>query len=81
MRKLSMTAILAAALALVGCADGVKELKGEKGILGRKVSPGRQARQERKEKRGRRETLGLPAPRSGWCPHNHRSPRARPTRL
>jgi hypothetical protein len=40
MRKLSMTAILAAALALVGCADGVKEVKGEKGDIGEKGEPG-----------------------------------------
>ena len=40
MRKLSMTAILAAALALVGCSDGVKEVKGEKGDIGEKGEPG-----------------------------------------
>jgi hypothetical protein len=28
-----------------------------------------------------KETRGLPARRSGSCPHNHRPPRARPMRL
>ena len=40
MRKLSMIATLAAALALVGCSDGVKEVKGEKGDVGEKGEPG-----------------------------------------
>jgi hypothetical protein len=40
MRGLSMTATLVAALALAGCSDGVKEVKGEKGDVGEKGEPG-----------------------------------------
>jgi hypothetical protein len=40
MRGFSMTVTLVAALALAGCSDGVKEVKGEKGDVGEKGEPG-----------------------------------------
>jgi hypothetical protein len=40
MREFSMTVTLVAALALAGCSDGVKEVKGEKGDVGEKGEPG-----------------------------------------
>ena len=84
MREFSMTVTLVAVLALAGCSDGVKEVKGEKGMSAKRASPDPQARSERKERRERRErreTRGLPARRSGSCRHNHRLPRAMVTRL
>jgi hypothetical protein len=40
MRAFSMTVALLAAFALVGCSEGVKEVKGEKGDVGEKGEPG-----------------------------------------
>jgi hypothetical protein len=40
MREFSMTVTLITALALAGCSDGVKEVKGEKGDVGEKGEPG-----------------------------------------
>jgi len=40
MREFSMTVALVTALALAGCFDGVKEVKGEKGDVGEKGEPG-----------------------------------------
>jgi hypothetical protein len=60
MRKLSMTAILAAALALVGCADGVKELKGEKGDIGEKGEPGPAGPPGEKGEKGEKGDTGTP---------------------
>ena len=59
-RKLSMTAILAAALALVGCSDGVKELKGEKGDIGEKGEPGPAGLPGEKGEKGEKGDTGTP---------------------
>ncbi len=40
MREFSMTVTLVAVLALAGCSDGAKEVKGEKGDVGEKGEPG-----------------------------------------
>jgi hypothetical protein len=60
MRKLSMTAILAAALALVGCSDGVKEVKGEKGDIGEKGEPGPAGPPGEKGEKGEKGDTGTP---------------------
>jgi hypothetical protein len=60
MRKLSMTAILAAALALGGCADGVKEVKGEKGDIGEKGEPGPAGPPGEKGEKGEKGDTGTP---------------------
>jgi Collagen triple helix repeat (20 copies) len=60
MRKLSMTAILAAALALGGCSDGVKEVKGEKGDVGEKGEPGPAGPPGEKGETGEKGDTGTP---------------------
>jgi Collagen triple helix repeat (20 copies) len=60
MRKLSMTAILAAALALGGCSDGVKEVKGEKGDIGDKGAPGPAGPPGEKGEKGEKGDTGSP---------------------
>jgi hypothetical protein len=78
MRGFSMTATLVAALALAGCSDGAKEVKGEKGMLAKRASPDPQARRERRE---RNATQGLPGQRSGSCRRSHRLAHATAMRL
>ena len=55
-----MTAILAAALALVGCSDGVKEVKGEKGDIGEKGEPGPAGPPGEKGEKGEKGDTGTP---------------------
>jgi hypothetical protein len=78
MRGFSMTATLVAALALAGCSDGAKEVKGEKGDVGEKGEPGPAGPPARRE---RKATQGLPGQRSGSCRRSHRLANATATRL
>jgi hypothetical protein len=83
MRAFSMTVALLTALALAGCSEGVKEVKGEKGDAGEKGEPGaagRPARRAAKAIEATRAMRGLPARRSGLFLRNHRPPHASPTR-
>jgi hypothetical protein len=60
MRKFSVTTMLAAAFALVGCSDGVKEVKGEKGDIGEKGEPGPAGPPGEKGEKGEKGDTGTP---------------------
>jgi hypothetical protein len=51
---------LGAALALVGCSDGVKEVKGEKGDIGEKGEPGPAGPPGEKGEKGEKGDAGTP---------------------
>ena len=78
MREFSMTVTLVTALALAGCSDGVKEVKGEKGDVGEKGEPGPAGPPGEKGEKG---DPRLPRRRSGSCRRSHRLPHAMAMRL
>jgi Collagen triple helix repeat (20 copies) len=60
MREFSMTVTLITALALAGCSDGVKEVKGEKGDVGEKGEPGPPGPLGEKGEKGEKGDTGAP---------------------
>jgi hypothetical protein len=60
MRALSMAVMLVSALALAGCSDGSKEVKGEKGDVGEKGEPGSPGQKGDKGDKGDKGNAGAP---------------------